>query len=990
MRKIFTITGCLCILVLFFSIIASYGGETAARNSAENGIPQRMIVELRKELAATMAVSSTMRRRRALKHVARDSLSAVDEYPAAANRFRLLGVVFDARKELLVLHNDARNRRALLETSRKLRDAPDEYAADRLEADILLMRLENDRQGATEHERILSIADLADRYRDTPAEVDSLIAASEMAFNLGAARLLGALRYTLAHKFTENVKAIGFLKDRFASKSSSLMFRGRFEREDGETLVLPIDRAGHVYLACFWSSQLYDLKERFMPIKELQHKYPGRFEVLSFNLDELPDAGKSILDGFGLDWTPLHLPGGSTNQLFRACGSDPQFLIRITNANGYVILTPIGSTYRTYGRVRDLEEYLNITLDTARFLALTQAIRIGDFLVLDPSRSLDNNLPAGWEKNAVPASRFRAIQACFTAPPMRYRLSKEEAIRNYEKAATLCAETIAQYPDSELIWFVYNRRIIALLGLWNLNGEPNYLRQAAEAAATALTKEIPPAAQIVPRFCLAKAALRENDADAEAVLARFMKASNSDKPSGLTLGAAVTLSLDAGSPVLFEKFRERLLNEHMDKSQLWPLTAYLFNRFVVGRLFRGNHYSRDVRVYVGFRSWQKNTEVRPRKFKMKLADLTGKVLEFPHSDKDKSNVVVFMEPPADEASAKVQVDFVDSLETLAKAHAHKNINFLVAFVSEDTEAIKALVQKNGWDPDRIALVPDGLKNPHVVRLGIFLADQRPNTFMVAHDGTVIWSMSGMYQMAVSTTGVTGTVREKVQEHDLATGRRALQESNYQKAVKIFRDAMPDYRGKPHSLKAAQRIGLARAYKGLKKWPAALKGYNAMVNEHIEAAIRRPCACYSLARKLQARAEILTKLGREKAAAADRQRAELLACPHEGSRKFNPTRYEQALFNRLQKFQSRQDWQAAFDYINDIIVYGRDGRQAERDELAGVLRERAQVLTQLGQEEKAQQDRQWAVALTAGIEINEAHDAQSRNNRRPQRYVDLVK
>jgi len=954
------------------------------------GISESSIVTLQTEFDITVEIESTMERRRLLKRVVRSAQSLLKEHPQARNRFQVFGVIFQTQKELMILKNDSHNQEALLGTCKKLMDAPDEYAVERIEPEVLLLQLELDRKGATEHEQAVSIAKLADSYRDTPAEEDSLIIASELAFNLGQADLLSAMRYTLSRKFRESAKAIGFLKDRFASKSSSLLFRGRFKREDGETLVLPIDRAGHVYLTCFWSQGTRDLKQKLSAIKDLQQKYPGRFEVLSFNLDELSDAGKSTLDACGLDWTPLHLQDGSNNQLFRACGSDSSFLIRIVNANGYIILTPIRAVPDRFGRVFGPEEYLNITMDKARFMSLTQTVRIGDFLVQDYSRPLERNLPPHWEKGALPAESLRAIQTCFIAPPMRYRLTKEQAIKNYTKAAGLCADLIAQHPDSSHLWFVYNRRIIALLGVWNLSGEPKYLKEALAASSAVLTEEIPRQAQVVPRFCLAKEALRQVDADSEAILAEFINATGEDKACALSIAAATVLSLDASSPVLYHKFSERLLDEQMDNPRVWPLRAYFFNKFVAGRLFRGNYYGSEARVFYGFREWQKNTEIQPRKFLIKLLNLKGEPMAFPHSDSDKSNVVVFMDLPADEISVNLQIDFVKRLDALAKSHIHKNVNFVVAFVSDDLAAVQALVKKNNWSVERIAMVPDGLKNPHLVRLGVFLADQRPNTFIVAHDGTIIWSMSGMYQMSTGVNAITGTVREKIQKHDLTIGQLALEQGSYEKALRIFTGTFPPNPRAPLTLKNALRLGRARAHMGLDKWPTALQDFNAIIAEHTQDAIRNPCACYSLARKLRARTDLLEQLGKYAEATADRKRAEHLDCHRGGKVRFNPNRFEQELFNRVDGYIYSKEWKAAYDYVNEIIVHGKDGRQAEREVMAGWLRERAEILRQLGETEKVQQDLQWSEALTKGIKSNaSASGAEPRDKLNPRRYVDVV-
>lgn len=953
-------------------------GKPRAEQMAGEGIPEGEITRLQEQLVEVEQIESTVERRRVLKRIARDSQALIKAHADAPNRFQLLGLSFQAQQELLVLRNDADNREALLVTAGKLLEAPFDYAAERLDAEVLLMQLELDRKGATEHERAVAIAELADRYRGTPGEADSLIVASELAFNLGQAELLGAIRSTLARKFRENPKAIGFLKDRFASKSSSLMFRGRFQRLDGEEMVLPIDRAGHVYLACFWSARLNDLKERLMTVKDLQRHYPGRFEVFSFNLDELPDAGKSTLNALGLDWTPMRLPGGSNHALFRACGADPQFLIRIINANGYIILTPIGSTYRTYGRVTDLPEYLRITLDEAPFLSMMQTLRIGEFLLSDP-------FPA---REGEPADEdLRAIRACFVAPSMRYRLSREQAMANYAKAARLCAELLQQRPGAGTPWSVHNHRIIALLGLWNLSGEPRFLREAVGAAHAVLAMDMPREAQRVPRFCLAKEALRQAEADAEAVLSDFMAATGGDPTRGLSVGAAAVLSLDAGSPVLFEGYREELLNGHLDNPQMWPLTAPLFNRFVVARLFRGNYYAADVRVYHGFRSWQNQTETRPRKFLMKLSNLEGAPLEFPHRDQDKSNVVLFMEPPADEASAGIQVDFVESLNAIAKAHTHTNVNVVIVFVSENTNSVLALVEKNGWDPETIAMVPGGLKNPHVVRLGIFLTDKRPNTFVVAPDGTIRWSMSGMYQMAVGVNAVSGSVMEQIRAHDLNLGETALKEGDFRKALRLYGGSFPPNPRASAELRNVLSLGRARACMGLKQWQEALKAFDAMVAGHTRAACLSPCACQSLARKLRQRADLLEKLGRTTEAAADRQRAEHLACPRDGKIRFHADRYEQEISARVQGLMLREDWDAALGYIDDIIVHGKDGRQKEREELAGLLREHALILAQLGEKAKARDHRQWADALTQGIEIEVADG--DGGPQQAQRYVDVV-
>jgi hypothetical protein len=200
--------------------------------------------------------------------------------------------------------------------------------------------------------------------------------------------------------------------------------------------------------------------------------------------------------------------------------------------------------------------------------------------------------------------------------------------------------------------------------------------------------------------------------------------------------------------------------------------------------------------------------------------------------------------------------------------------------------------------------------------------------------------------------------------------------------------MPDYRGKLQSVKNAQRLGQARAHMGLKQWPEAIKTFDVIQDEHAKAACLTPCPCRSLARKLLARAAILETLEREADAAVDRKRAGRLGCPRSGKIRFHPDRFEQETFNRLKGLLARKEGELALEYIDDIIVNGKDGRQAERNTFAGLLQEQAKILTQIGKEAEALTCRQWAEALTLGIETK-ATD-QDDAPRREQRYVDVVK
>jgi len=753
----------LCFLLLLLPPLAS--------SESDKGIDPRDINKLNQELINAQNTESTTSQRRELKNIVRRACSLADLYPRASNRYSVLGIAFQAQKDLMVIDNSRIHQIELLNLGKRLLDAPDQYASLRMESEYLLQHVELDSKGASEQEKAIGIAQLADRYRNTSVELESLILCTEEAFRLGQAELLGAIRHTLKNKFSDRVKAIGFLNDRFSEKSSSLLFGGSFQDENGETLSLPLDRIGHILLSCFWSINTPHLKDRLLSIKKLQEAYPDCFEVLSFNLDELQDAGKSTLGLLGLDWRALHLPDGYHNPLFRAITDDPLFSIRIVNSNGYIVLTPIGSTYRSHGRNTDLEEYLKINLEPKPYLSLVQSIRIGDFLIVDPSQPFAGNtapelagsgLKRDKKANDLPEHILQEIQNCFHAPPLRYYLSKEQTFNNYQKASRLCSEAICRYAEADNLWLAYNRKIIALLGMWNQSGQPRYIKEAVKTAQEVLSTHLPREAEIVARFCLTKAALREERADPLALIQQFSENGKEATSYPLKVATLVILSLDAAKPHLYSRYREQLLDKQLENPRLWSVTSYLFDPFVNEKMFRGNHYRTEKRIYFGFREWQKNTETRPRQLQLNMNNLNGQQLVFPQPNPDTYSVILFLDLPVDPQSAEIQIAMVEELTFFTQTPLSQKLNLVLAFLSSDQAKVEAWSRKNGWDQNRVTLVPSGWQNPHVLRLGVLLAEQRPNTYVVNPEGAIIWGMSGMYHMSTGISAVNSVVKEIIQ------------------------------------------------------------------------------------------------------------------------------------------------------------------------------------------------------------------------------------
>jgi hypothetical protein len=117
------------------------------------GIPETKIAVIQKELAEAGEATSSLRKRRAYKNVARNGEDLFEDSPAAPNRWRVLGIVLQARKHLIGLDNSDRNREALFATCAQLAQAPDEQAELRLEADLLLSEKARTRKSELVHGR---------------------------------------------------------------------------------------------------------------------------------------------------------------------------------------------------------------------------------------------------------------------------------------------------------------------------------------------------------------------------------------------------------------------------------------------------------------------------------------------------------------------------------------------------------------------------------------------------------------------------------------------------------------------------------------------------------------------------------------------------------------------------------------------------------------------------------------------------------------------
>ncbi len=712
------------------------------------------------------AAGSAARKKLAIRRVIREAESLIKKHPSASNRYEALSILFHSQQMLVSLDNSTTNRKAFLATCGKLAAAPNEYAALRLDADLLLTQAESARQGGDSHARSDALRPLVERYRDTEVEAKVIRIAMIMALEFGNNRLVNDLRKVIAQRLPGDMDLINFQRDKLAGQVFGAPFIGTFEWGDGRTARFPMDFLGTTTAVYFWTKDdggLEDLRELAEAWKKAvadpEKNAPGRFRFVSINLDNLPDAGKSILREHGLDWPVLRLQGGRESPIYKAyCRYDPRVVT--VNPTGYAaIFMTSGRSSRGYER--NLQSWLARQWTRPDYNSQLQSIFAGEFLVMDAQGVFDPVAPPEWKAVAkgdsanqdklsrsaesVPENKLRAIQSCFIAPPARYRASFEQMRANYEKADALCREAISSHPSAPDLWVVRNRRIVALFGLWKLKAEYQYFADAVEEARAALEAKHPPGADVVARFCLARESLRNAEADPESVIRDFAE-TGGDKASGPVLAAAALLSLDVADRKLHEKYRRAYLDEYAERPAMWTATAFFLDRYHRYWMYHppfvaGWTYGRRQGYFLGIGE----PEDANRSLQIELKTLDGDTVRFPKKDEDKWTVISFVSSAEGSGYLARYGKFTD-------ARPFNNVNLLTAVLNDDANATrKVLEAKKSPDPFPTMLVPGGTQNPVVQKLGMIVEDGedqpahhgKPNLLLLRPDGSIALSLSGL-------------------------------------------------------------------------------------------------------------------------------------------------------------------------------------------------------------------------------------------------------
>ena len=796
--------------------------------------------------------ASSARQRLAVKRLIRDAGKLIDANPTAPNRFEILTIVFKAQQRLFEMDDSSRNREALLETCKALVKAPKKYADLRFEADILLTQTELARQGADAETRLAALAPMIDRYRDTPADARMLRTAMLMALELGDPRMIKNIREQMTDRFAGDLDMINFQREKLGGQVFGAPFCGTFERSDGQMIHLPADILGKTTVLYFWTKEEHGKKDFDGLVAHYKaHKadMEGRIRIISFNVDQLPDAGEKILRDNGVDWPALHLPDGRENRMYKTFARKDTAMVTLT-PTGYAALVMAGSTRKKVGDdgTRDHERWFQSSLardwSRERYVNQLSSLFAGDFFIIETEGEFNPALPPELKSISKPIKRTNAsvpektlkeIQDCFIKSPMRYRATFKETQSAYQKASKLCSKAIANHPNAPDLWIVRNRLIIAQLGLWKLTTKHSYYLKAVEESKTAFDSEMPKGADIIARFCLAKESLRDPQAEPEPIIRDFVQSSGGKSAPGIALAAASLLALDVADPDLHEEYRELILSQHIDEPSMWTYASFLLDRYHRYWIFRvpftaGWSYGRRQQWILG----QGHPDQFERRFQAELKTLDGKKIRIPQDCKGKWTIVLFTHSWVENEKSPLPSAVTRYLNPYIDKRALDDTQVMVAVLDENTGPVEKYLEEKPLGCQTL-VVQGGLENPLVQQLGILDEDQQPNALVFRPDGSIALVNSGLTMSRTRSQLIPNLIDRQDEESVVAL----LESGKIDQAKKLILKIAPpfdpeavDERGRKLRKPVYNYMHIrarAKTYVALEDWDAALADAEEVAN-----------------------------------------------------------------------------------------------------------------------------------------------------------------
>ena len=193
-------------------------------------------------------------------------------------------------------------------------------------------------------------------------------------------------------------------------------------------------------------------------------------------------------------------------------------------------------------------------------------------------------------------------------------------------------------------------------------------------------------------------------------------------------------------------------------------------------------------------------------------------------------------------------------------------------------------------PCQAAIVPGGLANPMVRRLGILSADRIPNVFLLRRNGSIGWHASGLPYHDSSEFVALLATKLRIETYEVERAWEALEKGDFKEAARVFGGPYLPWSPDRFGWRGPRYHGQALAYMGLKDWNAALESIEKAIDaqklryfqgrrdknperwreEAATVTVKHPDD--TLVELWDTKAEILDKLGRRDEAAEMRKRA----------------------------------------------------------------------------------------------------------------------
>lgn len=847
------------LLGVTFHLSAFIHAQDAPATAAKSSV-----AELDQALIAAKEGTSDARKRLAVRRVIRDAQTILESLKDKPERYPILEFVFRAQKQLITLDDDPEHRKVLLDTCRELVKAPDEMAAMRVEADLLLSQAELAKQGGDAAARANSLIPFVARYADTPEGAKVLRMAMVMALELGDSRVVTDLQEIMEERFAADLDMIDFQRDKLGGQVFGAPFSGTFERSDGKIVRFPMEGFGRLTLCVFWSNDeegkqlLKGLATGSLAEKDL---IADRLEIVSFNLDDLPDAGESVIRGLGADWQALRLPGGKENPIFKAYARTAPRMVSVS-PTGYSAMIMSGTTRQKYDPAGEVDygKMLGSSLSREwtqlRYVMQLISLSAGDFLVLDPEGAINSTLPPELKAaakdgsatplvagaTAVPDETLRAIQNSFVAPPQRYRQTYSESFASYTNTAELCRKAIAAHPSASNLWIVRNRLIVALMGVWKTKSDLKSLEAAVVEAKTALAAGYPKGCDVIARFCIARGSLLDTAADPKKIIEVFIADCGGETAPATAYAAASLLALDTADRGSFERFRKLILEKHTEHPMMWIYTSFLLDRHHDYWLFQvpftaGWSYGRRQSYFMS----KGDIEDAQRILRTELRTLDGKSLKIPEDLDSEWTMIVFAQPgpwtsQRDDGLPPSPLQVMSGMNAYMASRPPGDVKVMLATLGGEPDAIRKNLEglidtkrKQVGIQSPVLSVPGGVGNPLIQRLGMLSEDEKFNSVLLRKDGRIALAMSGFIGSHNSNyVEIPANVIHRVDEdfvgEALKRGDLQLAKDRIFTLAPFFDPNSVDEKGR--KLKApvyslSHLRARARVYMALKEWDKAL-------------------------------------------------------------------------------------------------------------------------------------------------------------------------